>query len=132
MLDKEIKILAGNKRIMFKDLNNKKEELNYRKVKKVTINKNTDTLAYKYMIIAGREPLLMQVIKEYKGKINLYAIEYQKTYGMTISITDNFAHYYVNKGFGIEVMKLGSSEHLFGKKKFNKTVFEYPFSLIIL
>lgn len=118
ILNGEVKILLGNKTIRFKDSAKKSKELNYREVEQVTIKKDDKTLVYKYKILAGKEPLLMQVIKEYKGIINLYAIEQTRDYGM---IATNFAIYYVNKGSGVEVIKLGSSDMIFGKKKFKKT-----------
>ena len=117
----EVKRLLGDKTIRFKDSEGKKKEYNYIEIKELKIKNNGKSEIYKYRIVPGRTPLLMKVIKEYKGVINLYAIEHSKTYGSIISITDNYRIYYLNKDDGINVIKLGSSEHIFGKRGFNKT-----------
>ena len=116
----EAKRLLGDKRIKFKSAGGEKEEYNYREVKELKIKKEGEILIYRYKIIVGQEPKLMKVVKEYKGIINLYVTEHSRTYEGIVSITDNFGVYYLNKDDGINVVELGSSEIIYGKK-FKKT-----------
>ncbi len=40
-------------------------------------------------------------------------------------MTDNFYHYYVNKGSGDVVIKLGSSQQVYGSRHFKKTALKF-------
>ena len=116
----EVKILDDKRTIKYRNKSEQeKNEYNYRDVKEIEITKDGVIKKYKYKIIAGKEPKLMRVVKEHEGKINLYAIDYYKNWG---GIINYYSHYYINKGKGHAVEKLGSSEIIFGKKKFEKGI----------
>ena len=128
----EAKIL-GDGTIKFRE-NNKGEKsiYTYRQVKKLEINEDGVNECYKYKIIAGKKPKLMKVIKEYPNKINLYGIKYSVAVGnsigigpLSVGLTDNFYHYYVNKGNGDVVIMLGSSQQVYGSRHFKKTALKF-------
>ncbi len=116
----EVKILDDQRTIRYRNKSEGiKNEYNYKNIKEVQITKDGVIKRYNYKIISGIKPMLMRVIKEYKGKINLYAIDYSKDWG---GIINYYCHYYVNMGKGHTVEKLGSSEIIFGNKKFKKQI----------
>jgi hypothetical protein len=116
----EVKILDDKRTIKYRNKSEGvKNEYNYRNIKEVEITKDGVIKRYNYKIISGKKPMLMRVIKEYEGKINLYAIDYYKDWG---GIINYYCHYYVNMGKGHTVEKLGSSEIIFGSKKFKKQI----------
>ncbi|WP_296317296.1 hypothetical protein [Winogradskyella sp. UBA3174] len=125
VVEGEVKIL-DQRNIKFKENKKKKKtEYNYIKVKEIKIKRGGETFIYKYKIIVGKRPLLLMVIKEYEGIINLYAAEYSKTYGddlapISLLLTDDFREYYVNKDSGDTVTKLGKSEQIFGSQHLKK------------
>jgi hypothetical protein len=128
----EAKIL-GDGTIKFRK-NNKSEKIiyTYRKVKKLVVYEDGINESYKYKIIRGKRPKLMKVIKEYPNKINLYGIKYSVAVGhgigigpISLGLTDNFYHYYVNKGNGDTVIKLGSSQQVYGSRHFKKTALKF-------
>ena len=116
-----------------------KETLSYRTLDRITLFKEDEEATYTYKILAGKEPRLLQVVREYPGSINLYAIENEIELGGAnnpaasmpvgaISVSVGLSHtmlvteYYANKGTGIEVFKLGDDHPVFGKKKYMKAV----------
>ncbi len=102
--------------------NDEKVIYNHTTVKELEIFEDGKFEVYKYKIIVGKRPILVKVIKEYEGTINLYAIDFSVTSGTgPLFITDNFKHFYANKGTGDVVIKLGSSQQVYGGPYFKKT-----------
>lgn len=125
ILKGEAKIL-GDGTIKFRK-NNKSDKIiyTYRQVKKLETYEDGINEFYKYKIITGKKPTLMKVIREYPNKINLYGISYSVTFGFGIEVTDNFFHYYVNKGNGDVVIELGSNQQFYGSRHFKKTALKF-------
>ena len=135
-------VLEGEAKITYDELvkfrkGKKKETYNYRNLESFTIGDDRERLSYIYKIIAGKEPRLMRIIKEYDGVINLYAIEYHHSsppgnmpsspsgVGVTTSVSLDVSEYYASKNNGHEVVKLGNNHPVFGKGRFKKNVAEF-------
>jgi uncharacterized protein involved in tellurium resistance len=113
-----------------------KETFTYRNLKSFTIVEDYEKESYVFKIIAGKTPRLMKIIKEYEGRINLYAIEYKNNnpgnlnsntsgLNMNTGVTFDVTEFYVNKDGGHEVIKLGNNHPVFGKRHFKNTVHEF-------
>ena len=134
ILEGDLKILLDNRTIKFRNSERKKKEYNYTEIEELKIVKDYVTEIYKYKIIVGMRPKLLRVIKETKGKLNLYAIdfyvasEFNKT-GSPIDdfkgYEEHFREYYVSKGNEDIVIKLGSDRNIFGSQFFKKTAMKY-------
>ncbi|WP_037315594.1 hypothetical protein [Salegentibacter sp. Hel_I_6] len=139
----EARITDDEKVNFRKSKGNKKQKHNYRTLESFRIYGEKDTLRFTYKIIAGKEPRLMRVLREYPGRINLYAIEYfNNTFrpggtptnpavplgeGVSLStgVAVNASEYYLNKGNGFEVVKIGNDHPVFGKRRFKNALIEF-------
>lgn len=143
--------ITNDEKIKFKK-GKEKEIYDYRSLDRCKINSNGDQVSYIYKIIAGKEPRLLKIVREYPGGLNLFVIEYKtnstsfnhpqtstittldgKTAEISTSVPslnikgpiNQINEYYVNKGSGHEVIKIGSDHPIFGKSHFKKTVNEF-------
>ena len=146
----EAKITNGEK-VKFKN-GKEKAVYDYRSLDRFEINSNGQQVSYIYKIIAGKEPRLLKIVREYPGRINLFVIEYKPNstsfnHSQTSTITtpdgetavvntsiplmntkgpiNKINEYYVNKGSGHEVIKIGNDHPIFGKSHFKKMVHEF-------
>ena len=134
--------VTDDEKVKFKK-GSKKEKYNYRTLESFDIYGEEDTLRFTYKIIAGKEPRLMKVVKEYPGRINLYVINHaNNTFrpggtptnpampiggGLSVSsgVSVNTSEYYLNKGTGFEVVEIGNDHPVFGKRRFKKALIEF-------
>jgi len=123
VLEGEAKIKGDTAIVFRKNKNEKRINFTYRKVKKLKMNNEY----YLFKIIAGEKPKLMKVLIEYPETINLYGIERSANFmtpetGPTSTVIIDYYHeFYVNKGVGDAVIKLGTSRPFFGDRYFKKT-----------
>ncbi|TRO64525.1 hypothetical protein [Christiangramia sabulilitoris] len=144
ILTGEAKIQSDGK-VKFKD-EDRKQAFNYRNLKNLQVYHEKDTINFTYKIIAGKEPRLLRIIKEYDQRINLYAIYIRNNQyyhiGESTPVNPNMMmvnsngvmtfgggslnanEYYVNKGSGHEVIKLGYDIPI-KKGKFRRVVNEF-------
>ncbi len=151
-IDGEAKI-TNDQEVKFKK-GNEKEIYDYRNLESFKLIRNGEMVSYTYKIITGKKPRLLKIVREYPGRINLFVFEYnhnnnsgafntvQTSQKMTpageINIVNNSGsamnsgvslgvvnEYYVNKGSGHEVIKIGNDHPVFGKRHFKKTINEF-------
>ncbi len=141
-IDNKVKLKKGNEKLIY----------DYRSLDRFNIEINGEKVSYVYKIVAGKEPKLLKIIREYPGRVNLYVIEnepnsasYNHPQTATIKTSDGntavintsvpsvntkvlinqINEYYANKGDGHEVTKIGNDHPIFGKKKFKESANEF-------
>ncbi|GAA0872110.1 hypothetical protein GCM10009117_12570 [Gangjinia marincola] len=116
----------------------KKEQFNYRDVERLIRGSGDSKDVYVYRVLAGQQPELFKVVREYKDKIYLYAQDVQANSnamggtmggGLNVSVGTSMSytimHYYVNKNGNHIVKELGHDHPIFGNGSFKKNLKEF-------
>ncbi len=110
-----------------KNKRDKKTVYNYKTAKSVILELEDTTEVYTYKILSGKKPRLMQIVKEYPGKVNLYMV---KLHSINMresgfSNEDISSTYYINKGKGDVVIKIALQFFIYGNRHFKKTALDF-------